>query len=176
MEYGVEEEPQARRAYVMATGSNVVETGMWINTEVPFLGASPDGLILNNFGSAIGIVEIKCLKILKNISVSDLLTQIEKKQVSSTVLSRQCFGVHENKLMLKEGHVYYYQIQLLTTGLSFCDFVLHTPNGPPSIQRITPNHAFQDSLRRKISAFWHKVFIPEYFEMRIPRGLPPFIV
>ncbi|XP_065070738.1 uncharacterized protein LOC135695544 [Rhopilema esculentum] len=178
MEYGVEEEPQARRAYMMATGSNVVETGMWINTEVPFLGASPDGLILNNFGSAIGIVEIKCLKILKNISVSDLLTQIEKKQVSSTVLSRQCFGVHEKKLMLKEGHVYYYQIQLqlLTTGLSFCDFVLHTPNGPPSIQRITPNHAFQDSLRRNISAFWHKVFIPEYFEMRVPRGLPPFIV
>ena len=80
MEYWVEEEPQARIAYMMATGSIVVETGMWINTEVPFLGASPDGLILNNSGSAIRISEIKCLEILKNISISDLLTQIEKNK------------------------------------------------------------------------------------------------
>ena len=178
MRYGIEEEPQSRTAYTTATGSRVVGTGMWINTADPFLGASPYGLILDHLDHAVGIIEIKCLKVLKDISVADLLRSIEEKQVSSTVLSRQCFTVHEKTLILKESDTYFFQIQLqlLTTGLPFCDFVMHTPKGPPSIQRITPNVFFPDGLRKNISAFWHKVFIPEYFEMRVPRRLAPFIL
>eukprot|EP00794_Sanderia_malayensis_P010597 gene10597-11718_t len=48
--------------------------------------------------------------------------------------------------------------------------------GPPSIQRILPVRDFQDQLNTNLSAFWHKVFIPEYFEMRVPRRLSPFVI
>ena len=151
---------------------------MWVNGAFPYLGASPDGLILDLESNVTGLIEIKCLKILKETSVKDLLEQIRQGKVSSTLLGRQCFTVVGDHLVLRNSHMYYYQVQLqlLITELPFCDFVLHSPQGPPSIQRIMPDICFQNQLRENLSAFWHKVFIPEYFEMRVPRRLSPFVI
>ena len=152
IEYGIAEEANARLAYCEASGNEISETGMWIDTRYPFLGASPDGLILNNTGEPVGVLEIKCLKLLKDISVSDLIEQIEEGKIMKAVWSRQCFEVKNRELLLKENHAYFYQIQLqmLVTGLSFCDSVLHSPEGPPSIQRIVKNCEFQFTLAENI--------------------------
>ena len=56
---------------------------------------------------------------------------------------------------------------LFKYSCNFCDFVLYSAEGPPSIQRI---------YRNKTSAFWHRVFFLEYFEMHVPRDLEPFIL
>ena len=122
MKYGIAEEANARFAYCEVSGNKISETGMWIDTRYPFLGASPDGLILNNTGEPVGVLEIKCLKLLKDISVSDLIEQIEEGKIMKAVWSRQCFEVKNRELLLKENHAYFYQIQLqmLVTGLSQC--------------------------------------------------------
>ena len=176
--YGIEEEPKARSAYVRATGNRVTETGLWVNGAFPYLGASPDGLILDEDSKATGIIEIKCLKVLKEMSVDELIEHIKQNKVSSTLLGRQCFTVVGESLILKECHMYYYQVQLqlLITELPFCDFILHSPKGPPSIQRIVPDTCIQHQIKKNLSVFWHKVFIPEYFEMRVPRRLQPFVL
>ena len=177
MKYGLSEEPNARKAYMDTADSTVVETGMWVNVDFLFLGASPDGLIIEN-NEAVGLLEIKCLKIMKDLTVLELIEKIEKHQLSTTLIGRQCFKLVDGKLILKVNHKFYYQtqLQMLVTGLPFCDFVLHTPKGPPSIQRIQQDIPFQMEMARNISVFWKKVFIPEYFEMRIPRGLTPFVL
>lgn len=54
MRWGISQEPEARRAYEVATGQLVEETGFWIWDEEDWLGASPDGL------AGEGLVEIKC--------------------------------------------------------------------------------------------------------------------
>ena len=45
---------RTRKAFMDATGSTVVETGMWLNKDFLFLGASPDGLIIEN-NDAVGL-------------------------------------------------------------------------------------------------------------------------
>ena len=154
MRYGMQEEHKARSAYSQYSGNTVIETGMWVNKDYPCLGASPDGLILDDSNEASGVLEIKCLKIFRNSSVSQVIEKSMDKEMSKT-LSRQCFEIKDKKLKLKENHQYYYQIQLqmLVTGLTFCDFVLHSPHGPPSVERIYANVPFQKSLSENITFF-----------------------
>jgi len=54
MQRGTEMEPVARAAYEAHTGTFVTQTGFWLHPEVPFFGASPDGL------AGDGLIEIKC--------------------------------------------------------------------------------------------------------------------
>ena len=81
----------------------------------------------------------------------------------------QCFTINGNKLVLKKKHAYYLQIQqqLLVTGAPYCDFVLHTPMGEPSIQRIY--------IDKQVAADI-VILVPEYFLMRVRRNLPPVIM
>ena len=179
MKYGISEEANARKAYMDASGNKVIQTGLWVNSSHPFLGASPDGLIITCPNDIVaGVLEIKCLKIMKCIPVTELIKKIEANEIPRKILSQQCFELRDGKLILKECHAYFFQVQLqmFATGLPFCDFVLHTPHGPPSIQRITQNIHFQRALVDNMTAFWEKVFIPEYFEMRVPRRLMPFVL
>jgi hypothetical protein len=50
-------EPVARAAYEAHTGTFVTQTGFWLHPEIPFFGASPDGLVGDD-----GLIEIKCPK------------------------------------------------------------------------------------------------------------------
>lgn len=55
MENGIEQEPFARATYEADCGVDVEEVGFILHPELPFLGASPDGLV-----GHYGMVEIKC--------------------------------------------------------------------------------------------------------------------
>ena len=54
MQRGIEKEAIARAAYEAHTGTFVTQTGFWLHSEIPFFGASPDGL------AGDGLIEIKC--------------------------------------------------------------------------------------------------------------------
>ena len=93
MLYGVQEEPAARVAYSKLTGYKVVETGLWVNSKYPHLGASPDGLVVDeNSGAVAGIMEAKCLKILRK----------NGRGTDSRVSQRQCFGYPEEPVFFSE--------------------------------------------------------------------------
>ena len=178
IEYGIEKEAAARAAYEAVTGTCVSESGIWVCNRFPYLGASPDGLIKDANAKTIGVIEIKCLKIFKEKSIQEVVEEYKQKTLSSTLYNRQCFKIEDDNLLLRESHSYYYQIQLqlLVTGCHFCDFVLYSAKGPPSIQRINENKTFQYHMVQALSAFWHRVLIPDFFEMRVPRELQPFIL
>lgn len=55
MQWGTEHEPFARAAYEVQQGVMVDEVGLVMHPEIPYCGASPDGLV-----GADGLVEIKC--------------------------------------------------------------------------------------------------------------------
>jgi putative phage-type endonuclease len=55
MERGTALEPIARAAYEAHTGTFVTQTGFWLHPEIPYFGASPDGLVGDD-----GLIEIKC--------------------------------------------------------------------------------------------------------------------
>jgi putative phage-type endonuclease len=54
MRWGTENEPLARQAYMEYTGRQVQQVGLAISTEIPYFGASLDGLVED------GTIEIKC--------------------------------------------------------------------------------------------------------------------
>ena len=87
MQYGIAEEPKAREAYAQATGNEVKEKGLWVNKKFPYLAASPDGL----FTSSNGKIEIKCLKIVREKSVEDLMKRHQDGKLPSKVFKQQCF-------------------------------------------------------------------------------------
>ena len=122
-----------------------------------------------------GIIEIKCLKVLRNRSIADLILAREKKEFN---VGSRCFTINGNTLVLKKKHAYYLQIQqqLLVTGASYCDFVLHTPMGEPSVQRIYIDKQVAADIVKYSYEFGRKVLVREYFLMSVPRNLPPVIM
>ena len=133
MKFGIENESKAIAIYSIQTGNKVVSSGLWINAKYLHLGASPDGLILDDSTINVkGIIEVKCLKIFRGRSIEQIIQQ------KLPELSRQCFKVVDNKILLKTSHSYYYQIQLqlLVTEAEYCDFVLYSDIGKIYIQGI----------------------------------------
>jgi hypothetical protein len=173
MLYGIQQEPVARSKYEEVTNSSVKTCGLFVNSSYPFLGASPDGIVLNG-ETEVGLIEIKCLKIFREKSVNEV---IKLASTNKTILPN-CLELVSGKLALKTTHSYYFQIQhqLLVTKLSFCDFVLHSPIGPPNIERIFPEQYIHTELIEHIYNFWKNTFLPEYFMMKLPRGLKPVVL
>ena len=86
-------------------------------------------------------------------------------------LSRQCFKVVDNKILLKTSHSYYYQIQLqlLVTEAKYCDFISYSNIGKIYMQTIFKDKDLQYPIIETTKIFRRRVLIPEYFLMRIPR-------
>ena len=143
------------------------------NKKYVHLAACPDGLVFHD-EKLINVIEVKCLNILRLHSVMDIISgECPKAEVK-----RQCFDVNDDKLVLKKTHTYYFQVQLqlLITEAIFCDFVLYSEKGPSSIERIYPDAVLHQRIIDSTRLFWGKVFIPEYFFMRVPRRLLPFVI
>ena len=60
--------------------------------------------------------------------------------------------------------------------MEYCDLVLYSPLGSPYIERIAADPALQSKMADDIYRFWKNALLPEYFLMKIPRKLPPFIL
>lgn len=134
MRHGTEWEDDARQAYERLTKTTTHQVGFI--TKDDYLGASPDAVILNEDGTASGIVEIKCplpathMHYMRYISDSDTLK--------------------------KEKPEYWYQMQteMLVTGsthgdfVSFCPFLRH----PLHIVHIEADKEAQEEMQQRVSA------------------------
>ena len=118
-----------------------------------------------------GTIEVKCLKIFRGRSIEQLIQQ------KLPELSRRCFKVVVNKILLKTSHSYYYQsqLQLLLTEAEYCNFVFYSDIGKIYIQIIFKYKDLQYRIIEATKIFWRRVLIPGYFLMRIPRELLSFI-
>ena len=131
-----------------------------INAKYLHLGAIPDGLILDDSTINVkGMIEVKCLKIFRGRSIEQTIQQ------KLPGLSRQCFKVVDNKILLKTSRSYYYQIQLqlLVTKAEYWDFVLYSDIGKIYIQRMFKDKDTQYQIIEATKIFWRRVLIPEYF-------------
>jgi hypothetical protein len=89
---------------------------MFVDPHLPFLAATPDGLIGDD-----SIIEIKCPFFIKDLTPLDAYK--EKKL--------NFIYVQSGNLFLKKTHSYYYQTQgqLHITNRKYCYFVVWTPKG-----------------------------------------------
>lgn len=103
MQWGTDQEPNARAAYEFRTDATVEQIGFAVHPAIADSGASPDGLV-----GADGLVEIKC---------PNTATHIE------TLLGRAVPGKYTTQI----------QWQLACTGRKWCDYVSFDPRMPETM-------------------------------------------
>lgn len=127
------------------------QSGLVINTNYPYFGASPDGIVTCNCCGE-GCVEVKCPFCIKDGKVENLM---DKR-------SNYIYYNEDNKLCLDSKHSYYYQIQMQMAlcGYNYCDFIIWTRNDI-EILRIPFNDEFWYVKSSIAKQFCEKVLLPE---------------
>ncbi len=127
MQWGTDQEPNARAAYEFKKDCEVVAIGFAIHPTIHDSGASPDGLV-----GADGMVEFKC---------PNTATHIE------TLLSGTVPGKYVTQM----------QWQMACTNRKWCDFVSFDPRMPESmtmfVQRIDRDEALIGRLEDDVRDF-----------------------
>lgn len=104
MQWGTDQEPNARIAYAFLEGHQVTECGLYLHPSIKGTHASPDGLVGDD-----GLVEIKC---------PNTATHIE------TLKGRVIPGKYQTQMLW----------QMACTGREWCDFVSFDPRMPEEMQ------------------------------------------
>lgn len=140
------------RKYMCTIGKpvQVFKSGLVVCLESPYLGASPDGKVIDNGCSEpFGLVEIKCPHSMFDVTPLD-------------ACSHRNFYLEEvdGKPKLKHGHNYYSQVQgqMAVTGARWCDFVVYTRKGL-SIERIPYDPPFWLTLKESLRSFYFTHFL-----------------
>lgn len=115
----------------------ITRCGLCINSEYPYIGASPDGFVKCDCCGE-GLVEIKCPFTAKDHGLANILYLCDGK--------------------LKDSHKYAYQVQ--TQLLDYCDFVAWSPSDI-FVQRIEPDIKLGDEIVEKSQAFFTHAVLPE---------------
>ena len=98
VKHGSDNENIARKCIENALNVKIERCGLFIDSEIPFLGASPDGLIGDD-----GIVEIKCPFAARFLTPEDA--------IASNISNLRYLYKNEKDEEMRRSHVYYYQIQ-----------------------------------------------------------------
>jgi len=113
MEWGTEQEPNAKHAYTLQTGREITNVGFAFPDDTTTFGGSPDGLVDPD-----GIIEIKCPK-------AETLIAYRKAGELPAKYKPQVQGL------------------LLITGRAWCDFFVFHPQLEPFLIRIEPDEKYQ---------------------------------
>lgn len=127
MQWGTDQEPEARVAYEFLTNRSVAEIGFVNHPTILMSGASPDGLVGDD-----GLVEIKC---------PNTATHIE------TLLGGAVPAKYQAQMLW----------QMACTGRKWCDFVSFDPRLPEHmqtfIQRMQRDDARIAELEEEVGSF-----------------------
>lgn len=116
VQHGLEYENVAREMYIKDTGLNVLECGLVTNPLNPWLGYSPDGIVVNADNIPIKLIEIKCPFKGKTLNINSLVNNLK-------------FIVKNNdNLYLKHNHAYYAQVQMgmVMLNVNNCDLIIYS--------------------------------------------------
>ncbi|KYM93672.1 hypothetical protein ALC62_15722 [Cyphomyrmex costatus] len=113
MKHGIEHESEARKTYCDEKEVEVIQFGLIVPSENSWLGYSPDGVVFNEDGNPVKLIEIKC-------------PFIGKKETASNILTKLSY-VRLPEKTLQENHEYYGQVQLgmAILNLKKTDFIIY---------------------------------------------------
>ena len=143
-------EIKARNIYIAETGFTVDLCGLVVNLSLPWLGASPDGIVHNPSESSVGLLQIKC--------PLHIAYQLLRRLRVIPVFAELCDG----KETLKKDHKNYYQVQgqMRLGKVPWCDFMIYTFKNY-TIQRIRFDSEFWDSMQTNLTDFYFIYLLPK---------------
>ena len=132
MQWGIDNEDQARVAYEVASGNFVDQVGFVDHQIIDWFGCSPDGLVDTD-----GLVEIKC---------------------PNSATHWEYFKTKE----VPKKYFIQMQAQMSCTGRKWCDFVSFDPRMPERSQlliiRVPRDNTFIDLMETEVMEFLMEVF------------------
>ena len=132
MQWGIDNEDQARVAYEVASGNFVDQVGFVDHEIIDWFGCSPDGLVDDD-----GLVEIKC---------------------PNSATHWEYFKTKE----VPKKYFIQMQAQMSCTGRKWCDFVSFDPRMPERSQlliiRVPRDNTFIDLMEAEVMEFLIEVF------------------
>lgn len=120
MRFGMEQEPFARAAFEVATGTDVDQTGFYIHPVLDFSGASPDGLIGDD-----GLLEIKVPNTVTHLQY--LMDGVPPKDYRPQMTW-----------------------QMVCTERTWCQFVSYDPRLPEHLQLFTARYELDTDYAQEI--------------------------
>lgn len=128
---------------------------------IPFLGASPDGLIGDD-----GIIEIKCPFAARFLTPEDA--------IATNISNLQSLYKNGKDEKMKRSHIYYYQIQgqLHITQREYCVFALWTPLGLKMEKIIRDDIFWSENMVSQLMKFYENCILPELLDPRLERNMP----
>ena len=155
--YGCRHEKDAKETYISKTKDkhtnfHVSRSGLVVDPNYPFFGASPDGLIRCDCCGT-GVLEIKC-----PFTCKDKSFLLKSKESSSFCLKTN----DDQGLTIDTTRTYYYQIQaqMKFSGANYCDFVVWSDR-EVLIERIHPDNDFITSVLEKAMLLVKYGIVPE---------------
>ena len=157
MKQGLEDERKILKLYETQLGCKVHKVGFVISLSRPFLGASPDGVVLE-----------KCV-----VEVKRIFSNPNQMSLTEAVCKRGIFKMHGGNLIVNKKHPYYYQIQqqLYCTEYEYADFVLSDLRDI-IIYCIRKDKEFATIDVPKLEEFYDLYIATEIAYPRIALGLP----
>lgn len=161
MEYGRRKEDQARVDLSKELQEDINKSGLFIDREHPFLGASPDGLVGTE-----KTVEIKCPSSARDMTPDEA---IRKRKCTFWSVNKEGEIGEINK-----KHNFFYQIQgqLQVTKRQTCIFALWTPHGLKSVNVERDTYFWRNEMFPKLKKFYMNCILPELIDPRQCRSMP----
>lgn len=134
MQWGTDQEANARALYEKVTGRHIVEVGSCKHPTIPDFASSPDGYFYDeNTGEKL-CLEIKCPN-------------------QATFMRYKC-EIHDNASLLAVKYEYFYQCMahMMCVDAKWCDFVVYNPfqAEPIHIVRILPDEKVFAEMEKRI--------------------------
>lgn len=135
--------------------------GLFIHEDIPFLGATPDGVVDKDT-----IVEIKCPITAIKLGFDEAVNQ---KKITF-------YKKIKNKLQINKNHDWFFQIQgqLQITKSSKCLFgIWHGENNRVITEIIERDDVFWENvMKEKLTTFYIDCILPELVDPRHSRSMP----
>ncbi|XP_064604322.1 uncharacterized protein LOC135469697 [Liolophura sinensis] len=154
--HGVDYESAAFAKYSEVQPCESCSAGLIINPKIPYLGVSPDKIVLTN--SELKLVEVKC-----PYSVFQKKVKICQQIKENNFYLKYVDG----EVKLSETHDYFYQIQgqLNITGVNICDMVVFVPPDDIVIVSIKKDkHFFENKMLPKLSDIYFHHLLPSFVD------------
>ena len=175
MQWGRRNEQVALSKYkeeMMALGHGnmmISRSGLWVCSDHPYLGASPDASVFDTVLESHGFAEVKCPYKHRQITPQEA-ARVDPSFCCELVK----FENGDERMQLKKNHIYYCQIQgqMAVGRRLWNDFIVYTTKGI-HIERVSfDKHFWEKELLPKLKSFFENCLAPEILHPMHAIGLP----
>lgn len=148
---GLRCEDPAREIYEDMFKCQVVQSGLLVRPELPWLAASLDGIVVDNNGRFLRNIEIKTVKEGLRLTASEL---VEMKAIKT-------FDEH-GQLKKTTDHYAQVQIGMLLSGIDECDYLVYSEKGKDFVlKRVLFDEQYVYDLTAKLVNVYFEIFLPK---------------